>query len=156
MCERLAIIICQPFKHLIMRGSKKLLFLTALLPLALLTKANTIDDGKAEPVLQGYVSDAVTKKPVQGVTISISTKGQEKSDKKELTTDAYGNFKIPQLPNGEVVIILEKKGYKTCRREGVVIKEGVSLKLNFDIVNMTANDDDESGVFHPLMRMVEG
>jgi hypothetical protein len=65
-----------------MRGSKKFLFLTVLLPLSLLTKANTIDDGKAvEPVLQGFVSDAVTKKPIQGVTISISQKGQDKADK---------------------------------------------------------------------------
>ena len=138
-----------------MRGSKKFLFLTVLLPLSLLTKANTIDDGKADPVLQGFVSDAATKKPIQGVTISITQKGQDKSDKKEYTTDAWGNFKVSQMPVGEVVIILEKKGYKTCRREGIVIKEGVSLKLTFDIVSANA-DDDESDVFHPLMRMVEG
>jgi hypothetical protein len=59
------------------------------------------------------------------------------------------------MPVGEVVIILEKKGYKTCRREGVIIKEGVALKLNFDIVNVSTEDDD-GDVFHPLMRMVEG
>jgi hypothetical protein len=136
-----------------MRGKKRLLFLAALLPLSLLTRANGIDEryGKNDPMLHGFVSDASTKKPVQGVTISISTpKGHEK---KEVTTDAAGNFKVPQMPAGEVVIILEKKGYKTCRREGVVIKEGVSLKLNFDIATY---EDDESDVFHPIMRMMEG
>ncbi len=40
------------------------------------------------------------------------------------------------MPLGEVIIVLEKKGYKTTRREGIIIKEGVSLKMNFDITNM--------------------
>lgn len=137
-----------------MRGKKTYLLLAALLPLSLLTKANG-DNGNrksTEPVLQGCVADASTKKPVQGVTISISTsKGQEK---KEFTTDAAGNFKVPQMPVGEVVIILEKKGYKTTRREGIVIKEGVHLKMNFDIMNIHL--EDESDVFHPFLRMMEG
>ena len=137
-----------------MRGKKTYLLLAALLPLSLLTKANG-DNGNrksTEPVLQGCVADAATKKPVQGVTISISTsKGQEK---KEFTTDAAGNFKVPQMPVGEVIIILEKKGYKTTRREGIIIKEGVSLKMNFDILNIPP--DDESDVFHPFFRMMEG
>ncbi|WP_315824418.1 carboxypeptidase-like regulatory domain-containing protein [Paraflavitalea speifideaquila] len=88
------------------------------------------------------------QKPVQGVTVSISGKGQ---DKKEFVTDATGNFKVPQMPAGELIIILEKKGYKTYRKEGVTLKEGVPLKLNFDISNEGA--DDESDVFHPLRMM---
>jgi len=137
-----------------MRGKKNYLLLAALLPLSLLTKANG-DNGtrkSTEPVLQGCVADAATKKPVQGVTISISTsKGQEK---KEFTTDASGNFKVPQMPVGEVIIVLEKKGYKTTRREGIIIKEGVSLKVNFDMTNIVV--EDESDVFHPFLRMMEG
>ncbi len=140
-----------------MRSSKKLLLLTALLPLSLLSRANEDNGkerGKTDPVLLGIVADASTKKPVQGVTVSISSiaKGQDK-EKKEFVTDALGNFKVPQMPPGEVLIVLEKKGYKTCRKENVVIKEGVSLKLNFDI---STADDDESDVFHPLMRMMDG
>ena len=110
-----------------MRGKKNYLLLAALLPLSLLTKANG-DNGNrksTEPVLQGCVADAATKKPVQGVTISISTsKGQEK---KEFTTDASGNFKVPQMPVGEVIIILEKKGYNQLEslngEEALVIAE---------------------------------
>lgn len=138
-----------------MRGKKNYLLLAALLPLSLLTKANNGDNGtrkSTEPVLQGSVADACTKKPVQGVTISISTsKGQEK---KEFTTDASGNFKVPQMPVGEVIIILEKKGYKTSRREGIIIKEGVNLKMSFDITNIPL--EGESDVFHPFFRMMEG
>jgi uncharacterized protein YfaS (alpha-2-macroglobulin family) len=133
-----------------MRGKKKLLLLAAMLPLALLTKANNGNDrGKPEPAISGMVSESGSKKPVQGVTVSISAgKGQ---DKKEFVTDATGNFKVPQMPAGELIIILEKKGYKTFRKEGVTLKEGVPLKLNFDITNEEA--DDESDVFHPLRMM---
>ena len=135
--------------------------MTALVPLALMAKANNGNNGerergKNEPVLYGIVADAVTKKPVQGVTLSITTagKGQDKDkDRKEFVTDAAGNFKVPQMPPGEVVIVLEKKGYKTYRKENVIIKEGVSLKMNVDL---TAADEDESDVFHPLMRMMDG
>jgi len=134
--------------------------MTAILPLALLAKANNgnkgeKERGKTEPVLYGMVADAVTKKPVQGVTLSITTavKGQENAkDRKEFVTDAAGQFKVPLMPPGEVVIVLEKKGYKTYKKENVIIKEGVSLKMNLDL---TA-DEDESDVFHPLMRMMDG
>jgi hypothetical protein len=139
-----------------MRGSKSYLLLAALLPLSLLAKANGGNNGernKSEPVLSGCVSDASTRKPVQDVTVSISSsKGQFK---KELTTDASGNFKVPQMPIGEVVIVLEKKGYKTFRREGVVIKEGRSLKISFDITNIQVDEEDEGDTFHPFRRMLE-
>ena len=138
-----------------MRGRTKFLLLTAaLLPLSLLTKANGGNNGdrKTEPVLSGSVSDASTRKPVSGVTVSIS--GSKGQNKKEYTTDASGNFSVPQMPVGEVVIVLEKKGYKTYRREGVIIKEGASLKISFDITNVR-EEEDEGDIFHPFRRILE-
>lgn len=126
--------------------------LLAMLPLALLAKANNGHDdrGKPEPAISGMVSETGSKKPVPGVVVSIAGKGQQ--DKKEFfTTDALGNFKVPQMPAGELIIILEKKGYKTFRKEGVTLKEGVPLKLSFDIIS--DNGSDESDVFHPLRMM---
>ena len=133
-----------------MRISKKLLVILTLLPLALVTKANHGKDGKAEPALMGSVSDAVTKKPLQGVTISITSSKMQ--GEKEFVTDASGSFKASQIPAGEVTIVLEKKGYKTYRREGVVLKQGMSVKLNFDI----KSEEEDGEVFHPLLRMIEG
>lgn len=134
-----------------MRITKKLLVILILLPLALITKANHGKDGKtAEPALQGSVSDAVTKKPLQGVTISITS--PKMNGQKEFTTDASGSFKVCQVPAGEVTIVLEKKGYKTYKREGIVLKQGISIKLNFDI----KSEDEDGEVFHPLLRMMEG
>ncbi len=136
---------------LFMRIAKQLLLLSILSFSFVMANANNKNNGKAgEPSINGNVNDADSKKPVQGVTVSISGKGQEK---KELTTDASGNFKANQLNPGEVTIILEKKGYRTFKKEGVIIREGVSLKLTLDIEE-AGNDD--SGVFHPLLRMMDG
>jgi hypothetical protein len=132
-----------------MRFPKKLILLTLITLPALWAKANGEgDDKKADPSIIGFITDAESKKPLQGVTVSISGKGQ---DKKELTTDASGNFKTAQLAPGEVTIVLEKKGYRTSKKEGIIIKEGITLKLNLDI-----EEEDDAGVFQPLLRMMEG
>jgi len=133
-----------------MRIPKKLLVILTLLPLALVSKANHGKDGKAEPALQGSVSDAATKKPLKGVTISITS--SKMNGEKEFVTDASGSFRACQIPAGEVTIVLEKKGYKTYRREGVVLKQGMSMKLSFDI----KSEEEDGEVFHPLLRMMEG
>ncbi len=137
-----------------MRSPKKLLLMALFIAPAIWASANTDgpgpkDERKGDPSINGSVSDAESKKPVQGVTVSISGKGQEK--KETLTTDASGNFKTNLLTPGEVTITLEKKGYRTYRKEGVMIKEGVTLRINLDI-----EENDDSGVFHPLLRMMEG
>ena len=136
-----------------MRGYIKFLLLLISVPLSLMVQANNPprEGVSAEPVLQGSVVDANTKKPVQGVIVSICT--NKCQERKEVTTDATGNFKVPQMPFGEVTIVLEKKGYKTYRREGVLLKEGMSIKLNMDI---KSEEEKEGDVFHPLMRMMDG
>ena len=134
-----------------MRTFKKIFLSLFFLAACFMVKANHGKEGKTEPVLHGSVLDGDTKKPLQGVVISITS--AKILGEKEVTTDALGNFKIPQLPAGEVTIVVEKKGYKTYRREGVVVKEGMSLKLNFDIEE---TEKDESEVFHPMRRMIEG
>jgi len=108
-------------------------------------------DGTNNPVLIGSVSDALSKKPVKGVTICIQTAKDRNC--KSFTTDAFGKFSIPKLPSGEVTIVLEKKGYKTYRKEKIIVKEGTQMKLNFDISNDTEVEDNN--LFHPLLRMME-
>ena len=132
---------------------KRLKILAALLLLLFfssLVKANHEGEGKKDPILEGCVSDAFSRKPVRGVTIFVTSSKSQLE--KSFITDAYGNFKIPKLSAGEVTIILEKKGYKTYRRENVIIKEGIQIRLNFD---MNEEENNESKVFHPLLRMME-
>lgn len=67
-------------------------------------------DGGNDPVLVGSVSDAVSKKPLKGVSICIRTANDKTC--KSFVTDASGKFSIPKLPSGEVTIVLEKKATK--------------------------------------------
>jgi hypothetical protein len=134
-----------------MQRIKILILLFGLLPLSNCVFANQDGNGPKEPALSGSVSDAISRKPVMGVTISI--KSSKDLKEKIFTTDASGQFNIPKLPAGEVTIVLEKKGYKTYRREKVVLKEGMQVKLNFDISNEKTKED--GNLFHPLLRMME-
>ncbi|MBL7737204.1 MAG: carboxypeptidase regulatory-like domain-containing protein [Chitinophagaceae bacterium] len=134
-----------------MKRLKTILVLIVLLPLSgVVLGAPALNTGK-DPILLGYVVDASSKKPLKGVAISVASSGSKKP--KTFTTDEKGNFAISELPVGEVTIILEKKGYKTYRSEKLVLKEGMQVRLNFDISNEEPVDDVK--VFHPLLRMME-
>jgi hypothetical protein len=133
-----------------MQHLRFLILLVALLPLSNCVFANQDGDGTKESIITGSVSDAVSKKPVKGVTISIASKDKVE---KLVTTDASGQFIIPNLPAGEVTIILEKKGYKTYRKEKFVIKEGTQVKIRVDMSNEKEHED--VNLFYPLLRMME-
>lgn len=131
----------------------KPLFFMIMVGLAFVTAAqagNGRKEKKANAALQGTVADAATRKPLTGVTVSISGRG---NDKKELATDAQGAFKATALVPGEVTILLEKKGYQTLRKEGVAIREGAMLKLTME---MEEEEDVAEEVFHPLLRLLQG
>lgn len=134
-----------------MQRLKILTLLIALLPLSNCVFANQDGDGTKEPILSGSVSDASSKKPMKGVTISI-TSSKDKVEKLA-TTDASGHFIIPKLPAGEVTIVLEKKGYKTYRKERVILKEGMPIRLKLDMSN--EKEVEDTNLFHPLLRMME-
>jgi hypothetical protein len=131
-----------------MRSTKKLFLLLVIFPLALCSRAN---EGKIEGQLHGYVTDAVTKKPLQGVTVSAILPGTNSS--KEVTTDADGYFRFIQLPAAQVTVQFDKKGYQPCKRPNVTIKEKTSVALNIeflpDDMDMDANSE------YPLLRLMQ-
>jgi hypothetical protein len=129
---------------------KKMLILAALLPIALVLKANT---GKNEGVVQGQVTDAVTKKPIAGVIVSMT--GSKLNNENKATTDADGNFKISKLPGGDLTIIFEKKGYRVHKKELVNTKEGVVYRVTLDMLPMEEEADAED-LTHPLYRLSGG
>jgi hypothetical protein len=133
-----------------MKSSKKALLLAALLPITVLLKANT---GKNEGVVQGQVTDAVTKKPIAGVVVSMT--GSKMNNEKEVTTDSDGYFKISKLPGGDFTITLEKKGYKIHRKELVNTKEGMVYRVVVDLLPKEEEDEGEDSA-HPLLRLSGG
>ncbi|MBC8034040.1 MAG: carboxypeptidase regulatory-like domain-containing protein [Chitinophagaceae bacterium] len=108
-------------------------------------KANGGKKNPGDSTVQGSITDTDSKKPVSDVTVSVSSLKQP--GKKEVkVTDAAGTFTFPQIRPGEFTIQLEKKGYKTCRKEFIMVKEGIQLKLTLEA------EDEDGGIdsWNPL------
>jgi Ca-activated chloride channel family protein len=129
--------------------SKKILFSFLLVPLALLAKANT---GKLEGVLNGYVTDAVTKKPLSGVTVSAFVPGT--NNLKEVLTDADGYFRFPELSASQVTVEFNKKGYQPCRKPNIAIKEKTPVRVNIEFLPEEMGYESGNSEF-PLLRMLD-
>ena len=131
-----------------MRSYLKLLLFTLIFPLALCARAN---DGKVEGVLHGYVTDAVTKKPLQGVTVLATLPGTNMSQ--EALTDADGYFHFVQLPAARFTVEFDKKGYQPCKRPGVTVKEKTTVKLNIECLPVEMETDVNAE--YPLLRLLQ-
>lgn len=128
---------------------KKWLLFLLVLPLAVCAKAGT---GKQEGVLNGYVTDAVTKKPLPGVTVSATVPGSNSS--MEVLTDADGYFRFVQLPGSQVNVQFDKKGYQSFKRPNVNVGEKGSIKLNVEFLPEeieTGLDNSE----YPILRLLQ-
>jgi hypothetical protein len=128
---------------------KKLLFFMLIFPVALWARA---DSGKVEGVLHGYVTDAVTKKPLSGVTVSAMVPGTNNS--KEVLTDADGYFRFAQLPASQVTVHFDKKGYQSYKRPNVTVKEKTSVKLNIEFLPEEV-DSDSGDSEYPILRLLQ-
>lgn len=98
--------------------------------------------GTETGTVQGTIIDVETKKPIINTVFSAAI--YKNSFQKEFVTDAFGNFKVT-IPVGEHTIIIDKLGYKAVKKEGVVVREGVTVKINFEIV------EAEEELNHPFM-----
>ncbi|MFT4024374.1 MAG: carboxypeptidase-like regulatory domain-containing protein [Flavihumibacter sp.] len=104
---------------------------------------------KKEAGVHGYVLDAKTGKPLVGVTVSaLSGRSVVKSD----ATDAAGYFRIRELPEGNMSIVFDKKGYRFVRKDVVKLKAGEMLQLNVRTQQELLPEDYE----HPVIRLMEG
>ena len=131
-----------------MGSQKKLWLLLLLFPLALYAKAGT---GKVEGIVNGYVTDAVTKKPLPGVVVSATVPGS--SNQTEVLTDENGYFRFVQLPGTQVTIQFDKKGYQSYKRSNVSVREKTAVRLNVEFLPDevgTDSDDSQSPILHLL------
>ncbi|HXB43338.1 MAG TPA: carboxypeptidase-like regulatory domain-containing protein [Puia sp.] len=132
-----------------MRNLKELMLFILLSVACGIVKANT---QKNETVLHGYVTDAITKKPVSGVIVSATAPGINIS--KEVITNADGYFSFAQLPAQQVNLQFDKKGYQGFKRSNIAVKEKEPLKLVIAFLpESVADETDETE--YPLLRMLQ-
>jgi Carboxypeptidase regulatory-like domain len=132
-----------------MKKIKQLLLLLIWLSFAYAVKAA---DGRSEPCLiQGQVTDAITKKPVSGVIVSAIAPGTNNA--KEVITDADGYFYFTQLPSTQVNLQFGKKGYQLYKRSCVLAKEKSTVKINVEFLREESDPiSDEDDSEYPLFR----
>jgi len=132
-------------------GTPKKLFLFLLMfPLALIARAG--GTGKVEGVLNGYVMDAITKKPLSGVTVSAFVPGT--NNLKEVLTDSDGYFRFSELPASQVTVEFNKKGYQHCKKPNVSIKEKTPVRMNIEFAPEEVEESSGNSEF-PLLRMLD-
>jgi len=90
------------------------------------------------PNLSGTVIDASTKKPLADVTI-IATSSVIKGEQ-WITTDAQGNYRVSQLPQGVYTFKFSKEDYTTTEKKEVSIKSQTTTKMNIEMVAETLNE----------------
>ncbi|HUW22756.1 MAG TPA: carboxypeptidase-like regulatory domain-containing protein [bacterium] len=83
----------------------------------------------------GKVIDKETKKPVEGVTITITalkhvTEASPQVWAVTATTDNLGNYSLPELEPGNYAITVTKPGYFAYSLSELVVKEKKMKKLN--------------------------
>src|SRR3954469_6022208 len=86
--------------------------------------------------LTGTVVDHVTKKPVEGVFVSVSSPALQ--DQQTASTDASGLYRIPNLPPGVYFIRFDKEGYFPNEHGDIQVRGDVTLRLNAGL----AKDND--------------
>jgi hypothetical protein len=129
------------------RKTISILFL--LLPFAVFAKPET---GKRDGVLNGYVKDAITKKPLSGVVVSATVPGS--SNTCEVLTDADGYFRFAQLPGSQVTISFDKKGYLRAKRPNVSVGEKSPIKLNIEFQPAEVDAESDNSEF-PILRFFQ-
>jgi hypothetical protein len=109
-------------------------------------------DGKSDPCLiKGQVVDAITKKPVSGVTVSAVVPGDPSS--KEVITDIDGYYYFKQLPACHVNLRFEKKGYQKYKYDELIeIQDKKTVKVNVEVLPDSELQPDDSE--YPLLRIL--
>jgi uncharacterized surface anchored protein len=111
----------------------KKIFLASLLMTGVSISALAAEDkGNETGSVQGVVIDAETKKPVANASFTASIR--KASYQKEVTTDANGKFNLNNVPVGEHTIVIDKVGYRATKKETILVKEGLLLKIEFEVI----------------------
>ena len=102
--------------------------------------------------VHGVVMDAITRRPITGVTVSISFNKSQVG--KEIQSDASGHFHIPKLPAGEVTLVFEKKGYKLFKRDQLAVKEGTTTRIAIEVEPLSG-DIGGNEIWHPFFKLLD-
>jgi len=83
-------------------------------------------------IIHGKLTDASTKEPVAGVTVSLSA--PDLSAPRSATTDEMGGYRFGDLPEGTYSVTTEASEYKPLTRNGIPLKGDRTLRINIPLL----------------------
>ncbi len=90
-------------------------------------------------VITGTVVDASTKNPVADVVVTATSPRMQ--GEQVVVTDASGVYRIPQLPSGVYTVRYEKESYRPFARDGITIRQDVTVRVNIDLLPDSIQED---------------
>lgn len=104
------------------------------------------ENGNETGSVQGTIIDSETKKPVSNTTFTAIVR--KTSFQKEIVTDGNGKFILNSIPVGEQTLIIDKVGYRAVKKEGLIIKEGMIIKIEIEVVE--AEEEIHQPIITPI------
>lgn len=80
--------------------------------------------------LRGVVKDTEGI-PLPGANITVT--GPSLIGSESAVTNPNGAYRIPVLPPGTYEVVVELSGFETMRREGVIVRVGMTVTINFEM-----------------------
>ena len=81
--------------------------------------------------IEGTVADE-TKAPLPGVSVTITSPALQVA-KRDAVTDATGHYRFVDLPIGTYVVQCDLSGFRSARREGLVLTAGFSARIDMEL-----------------------
>ena len=104
-----------------------LLIITSLVLLTVLFGQNK-NTGK----ISGLIKDADSKSPLLEAVVTLKSSALE--GQKFALTDSTGNYRVNNLPAGDYTISFEMEGYEKFVQQNIVLKDGMWVKVNYDML----------------------
>lgn len=89
----------------------------------IILSVNSFAQGSGKGKINGKVTDATTKQPVDYATISVYKQGAT-SPFNGMSTDAKGTFSIDNIPAGDYKVTVDFLGYKRTTIDHVIVTDG--------------------------------
>ncbi len=104
--------------------------LRAVFLVSLLSPLLVLAQGTA--VLIGIVTDASNGQPVPDAVVTATSPTLQ--GEQVVVTDTAGQYRIPQLPGGVYVLLLEMENYKRFSRGGITLRLGQTVRVNVQLL----------------------
>jgi Carboxypeptidase regulatory-like domain/TonB dependent receptor len=107
-----------------------------LLPAGSIALVTLITAGSASAqgtsVLTGTIVDAATKKPLADVVVTVTSPALQ--GEQTVVTDGSGSYRIPNLPQGDYTLRLDRDSFRPYARGGITLRGNSTIRVNADLL----------------------